>query len=97
MKDLRAKNVDLAQRLETALYYGDAIRVEMAKVEDAEIKRVEAESKLDKAKAVAKQLQKDLHETECQVATFTRQLDYANEHHHKEASDSSKKENRELK
>lgn len=46
--------MDLAQRLEKVLYYEDAISVEMAKVEDVEIKRVEAESKLDKAKVVVK-------------------------------------------
>lgn len=47
------------------MYYGNAINAERAKVEEVETKRVEAESKLQRAKVVAEQLKKKLHETEC--------------------------------
>lgn len=47
-----AKNVNLTQRLEIALYYGDTIRTKKAKAENAEIKKAQAESKLEKAKAM---------------------------------------------
>lgn len=52
MKDLRAKNIDLVQRLEITLHYRDTISGEMAKVEEAKKKRIEAKKKLEKAKFV---------------------------------------------
>lgn len=70
MKDFRAKNVDLAQLLEMALYYRHALSAERTKVEEAEVKRVKVQSKLDKVKVVVKQLQKELHETEYQVPSL---------------------------
>lgn len=36
-------------------------------------------TKLEKAKAMAKQLKKEICETECQIVTLTRWMDYANE------------------
>lgn len=47
------------------MHYGNAISAERAKVKEAETKRVEAERKLYKAKAVAERLKKKMHETEC--------------------------------
>lgn len=99
VKDPRANNFDFVQRLETSLHYGDAISVERAKAEDAKINRAEVESNLDKVKAVAKQLKKELHETERQVVALMRRVDYANERHHLavEALESSNKEKAELR
>lgn len=44
--------------METVLHYGDTISAKRAKVKEVENKRVEAENKLKKAKAMAKQLKK---------------------------------------
>lgn len=60
------------QWLETTLHYKDAISTERTEVEEVKIKKVKVESKLDKAKATAEQLQKKLHETKCQLAALTR-------------------------
>lgn len=72
---------------------------EGAQVEDVEVRRVEAESKLKKGKAMVEQQKKELHKTECQVTALTRWVDYANEYHHLaiEALEASNKDKKELK
>lgn len=52
-------------RLEIVLHYDEAMGAEGAQVEDVEVRRVEAESKLKKGKAMVEQQKKELHKTEC--------------------------------
>lgn len=77
MKDLKAKNTNLAQRLEENLHYRDA----KAKAAEAEKRRVEIEGQLGKSNDYVEWLRKELHEMKCQVAAFTEWLDHANEYH----------------
>lgn len=99
MKDLRAKNVDLAQRLEKAVLYEDKVRAAKAKTDGAERGKREPEEWAQKAKATLEQLNRELNEIKCQVAALTRWLDYSNKRHRItiEALDASNKEKAELR
>lgn len=55
MKDLKAKNIDLAQSLEKASLYGDEVRDARAKVEEVETAKMEVEARAVKAEATSKQ------------------------------------------
>lgn len=68
MKDLRAKNIDLAQRQDENLHYEDVVWDVEAKAIEAEKRRVEVEGQLRKPNDDIERLRKELHETECQVA-----------------------------
>lgn len=76
MKNLRAKNVDLAQRLEANLHYGEAVQDTEVKATEAEKKRLEVKGQLVKVQADVERLREELYETECQVATLVRRLDH---------------------
>lgn len=52
VKDLKAKNIELVQRLQVALYYGNEVNARMVKAERSELKLAEAESKFEKAKTI---------------------------------------------
>ncbi|XP_022883708.1 optineurin-like [Olea europaea var. sylvestris] len=99
VKDLRAKNVDLAKRLEVSLQYGEAVQEAKAKTVEAEKKRVEVESQLGRANSDVERLRKELYETESQVDALKRRLDHASEHHRlaTKALEASNKEKAELR
>lgn len=77
--DMRAKNTDLAQRLEKALLYEDKVREARSKAEEAEKAKVEVEVRAVKAEATSEQLKKELYKIECQVTALMRRIDHANE------------------
>lgn len=56
MKDLRAKTVDLAQRLEKALYYGDEVRTAWAKAKEVRKNKVEVETQVVKVETASERL-----------------------------------------
>lgn len=62
MKDLRAKNINLAQKLEIALHNGDEVSTARVKAEKSKLKSGKVDSKFEKAKVVAQQLKKELYE-----------------------------------
>lgn len=97
VKDLRGKNIDLAQWLEKASSYGDKVRAARAQAEGARKAKEAVEARTATVEATSVRLKKELHETECQVAVLMRLIDHANEHYHLvvEALDASNKEKRE--
>lgn len=54
MKDLRAKNTDLAQRLEKASLYGNEVREARAKAKEVNWAKVETEARMVKSEATSK-------------------------------------------